>query len=139
MYILPQASLEGVRTRRLMSMVLDMVLVSVVAGLLSVVLFIFTLGLSVFILPSMWPLVGFFYNGLSLSGRNQATPGMRMFGLQARLHDGAGRVPFLNAAAHGVLFYLSWLFPLLFLFTLVDGDKRFLHDILSGLWIVRRA
>ena len=51
---------------------------------------------------------------------------------------GGAPVPFLNAAAHGVLFYLSWMFPLVFLVTLVDADKRFLHDILSGVWVLRR-
>ena len=49
------------------------------------------------------------------------------------------RAPFINAAAHGLLYYLSWSFPLVFLVSLVDSEKRFLHDILAGLIVSRRA
>ena len=63
---------------------------------------------------------------------------MRAMGLEALLHDSGAPLPFLNAAAHGAFFYLSWFFPLLFLVTLVDSDKRFLHDILSGVIVTRR-
>ena len=51
---------------------------------------------------------------------------------------GVAMFPFLNAAAHGVFFYLSWFFALVFLVTLVDSEKRFLHDILSGVLVIRR-
>ena len=137
-YILPaRAALEGVRTRRLLALALDFALVSVIASTLYVVLLVATLGLSFFFLPPLWPIVAFFYSGLSIAGRGHGTPGMRAMGLQVRLTDG-GSVPFLNAAAHGVLFYLSWLMPPVFLVTLVDGEKRFLHDILSGVVVTRR-
>jgi uncharacterized RDD family membrane protein YckC len=63
---------------------------------------------------------------------------MRMAGLEVRMTESGARVPFLNAAAHGVMFYISWLMPLLFLVTLVDPEKRFLHDILSGVIVTRR-
>ena len=43
-----------------------------------------------------------------------------------------------DAAVQAVLFYLSWCFPPIFLVTLVDGEKRCLHDILAGVVIVRR-
>ena len=132
------ASLEGVRTRRLTALAFDFVIVSVIATILFVVLFVMTLGLSVFFLPHLWPLVAFFYSGLSMSGAGRGTPGMRMAGLEVRMAGSGAPVPFLNAAAHGVFFYLSWLMPLLFLVTLVDPDKRFLHDILSGVLVTRR-
>jgi uncharacterized RDD family membrane protein YckC len=137
-YALPaRAALEGVRSRRLMALGVDFVVVSVIASTLFVVLFVMTLGLSLFFLPHLWPLVAFFYSGLSMSGRGHGTPGMRLMGLQVRMTNGAP-VPFINAAAHGVMFYLSWLLPPLFLVTLVDGEKRFLHDILSGVVVTRR-
>jgi uncharacterized RDD family membrane protein YckC len=135
---LARDALEGVRTRRLMALCLDFVLVSVVAGLIYVLLFVVTLGLSFFFLPPLWPIVAFFYNGVTMSGSRRGTPGMRAMDLEARLYESGATVPFLNAAAHGVFFYLSWFFPLIFLVTLVDGDKRFLHDILSGVIIIRR-
>ena len=51
-----------------------------------------------FLLPPMFPLVAFFYNGLTVSGYRMATPGMRMMDLQMRMYDNGGRVPFINAA-----------------------------------------
>ena len=132
-------ALAGVRTRRITALAFDFVAVSLIATLLYVLLLVLTLGLSFFFLPPLWPIVAFFYSGVSMSGRRHATPGMRAADLEVRLYDtGAAPVPFLNAAAHGALFYISWFFPAVFLVTLVDGDKRFLHDILSGVIVVRR-
>jgi uncharacterized RDD family membrane protein YckC len=58
--------------------------------------------------------------------------------LEMRLTDGS-RVPFMNAAVHALLFYLSWMFPPIFLFSLLASDKRCLHDILAGVIVLRRA
>ena len=131
-------ALAGVRTRRLMALAVDFVLVSLISGALYVSLLVLTLGLSLFFLPPLWPIVAFFYNGISMSGARRGTPGMRAMDLEASLYGSGATPPFLNAAAHGAFFYLSWFFPLVFLVTLVDADKRFLHDILSGLVITRR-
>ena len=131
-------ALDGVRTRRLMALGFDFVAVSVIASAIYIALFVLTLGLSFFFLPPLWPMVAFFYSGVSMSGPRHATPGMRAMGLEALLNDTGAPLPFLNAAAHGAFFYLSWFFPLAFLVTLVDSDKRFLHDILSGVIVTRR-
>ncbi|HXT06989.1 MAG TPA: RDD family protein [Roseiarcus sp.] len=131
-------ALAGVRTRRLMALAVDFVIVSVVVGVLYVLLGVVTLGLSFFFLPPLWPIVAFFYNGMSLSSARRATPGMRAMDLEASMADNGATPPFLNAAAHGAFFYLSWFLPLVFLVTLVDSEKRFLHDILSGLVVTRR-
>ena len=133
-----RSALEGVRTRRLMALGFDFVVVSVIASAIYVLLLVLTLGLSFFFLPPLWPIVAFFYSGVSMSGPRHATPGMRAMGLEVRMADTGAPVPFLNAAAHGLFFYLSWFFPLVFLVTLVDSDKRFLHDILSGVLVTRR-
>ncbi len=66
-----------------------------------------------------------------------ATPGMRAMDLEMRMHETGARVPFINAAAHALFFYLSWFFPPVFLVSLVDAEKRCLHDILAG--VVLRA
>ena len=134
---LPAAAYAGVRSRRMLAFAFDFVLVSFVAGLLSIVLFFATLGLSLVILPSLWPFVAFFYNGVAFSGRHMATPGMRLFDLQARAVDGTPP-SFIAAAVHGVMLYVSWVFPPVFLASLVTPDKRCLHDILAGLIVVRR-
>jgi hypothetical protein len=62
-YIPPQA-LEGVRMRRIIAVMLDLILVSGMSAALFVALFILSAGLSAFILPPLFPIVAFFYNGL---------------------------------------------------------------------------
>ena len=66
------------------------------------------------------------------------TPGMRAMDLEMRMHDTGARVPFINAAAQALFFYVSWLLPLVFLVTLVDREKRFLHDIFAQVVVIRR-
>ena len=131
-------ALSGVRSRRILAVCFDLVLVSVLVALLWIVSIVLTLGLALFFLPPLYPIVAFFYNGLSVSGRKMATPGMRAMDLEMRMHDTGARVPFVNAAVQAVLFYVSWFFPPIFLVSLVDAEKRCLHDILAGVVIVRR-
>ena len=131
--------LAGVRTRRIFALALDFVLVSILAAVIWIALLILTLGLSLFLLPPLFPLIAFFYNGLTVSGRKMATPGMRALGLEMRMHENGARVPFINAAAHALFFYVSWFFPPIFLVSLVDPEKRCLHDMLAGVTIVRRT
>jgi uncharacterized RDD family membrane protein YckC len=128
----------GVRRRRTVAVCLDLVIVSILVALFWTASVVLTLGLALFILPPLFPIVAFFYNGLAVSGSGMATPGMRAMDLEMRLHDSGQRVPFLNAAAQAVMFYLSWCFPPIFLVSLVDSEKRCLHDILAGVVIVRR-
>jgi uncharacterized RDD family membrane protein YckC len=134
---LPVAALSGVRTRRIVALVIDLILVSILSFLLWLALAILTFGLSLFLLPPLFPVVAFFYNGLTVSGYRMATPGMAAMDLEMRLTDGM-RVPFLNAAVHAVLFYVSTMFPPVFLVSLVSANKRCLHDMLAGVIITRR-
>jgi uncharacterized RDD family membrane protein YckC len=131
-------ALTGVRSRRILAVCFDLVIVSVLVALLWIALVVLTLGFALFFLPPLWPIVAFFYNGLSVSGPKMATPGMRAMDLEMRVHDSGARVPFINAAVQAVLFYASWFFPPVFLVSLVDAEKRCLHDILAGVVIVRR-
>jgi uncharacterized RDD family membrane protein YckC len=131
-------ALAGVRTRRVMAVCVDFVLVSLLVMVVWLVALVMTLGLAIFFLPPLWPIVAFFYNGLSVSGRHMATPGMRLMDLEMRMDDDGARVPFINAAVQAVLFYVSWFFPPIFLVSLIDAEKRCLHDILAGVVIVRR-
>jgi len=130
--------LAGVRTRRILALGIDLVLVSIIALVLWVVLLIMTLGLSLVLLPPIYPLVAFFYNGLTVSGPRMATPGMRAMGIEMRMIEDGARVPFINAAAHALLFYLSWMLPPVFLISLAEPDKRCLHDLLAGVIVMRR-
>ena len=135
---LPAGALDGVRRRRIVAVMLDLVVVSTLSFGLWMMLLVVTFGLSLLILPPLFPFVAFFYNGLSVSGRRMATPGMRMTHLQMRMDATGARVPFINAAVHAVLFYVSWMLPPVFLVSLVTEDKRCLHDIFAGVIFVRR-
>jgi uncharacterized RDD family membrane protein YckC len=131
-------ALAGVRTRRILAVCVDFVLVSFIVLALWIVSIVLTFGFALFFLPPLWPFVAFFYNGLTVSGPRMATPGMRAMDLEMRMHDTGARVPFVNAAVQAVLFYVSWCFPPILLVSLVDGEKRCLHDIIAGVVIVRR-
>jgi len=131
-------ALSGVRTRRIIAVCIDFMVVSILVMGLWIVSIVLTLGLALFFLPPLFPFVAFFYNGLTVSGAKMATPGMRALDLEIRMDDSGARVPFVNAAVQAVLFYLSWCFPPVFLVSLVDAEKRCLHDIIAGVVIVRR-
>jgi len=134
---LPAAALAGVRTRRMAAIVLDLFIVSLLSLGIWLGLGFMSLGLLWFVLPPLFPIVAFFYNGLTVSGRGRGTPGMRAMDLEVRMTSGAP-VPFLNAAAHAVLFYISWMFPPILLISLFSPEKRCLHDMLAGLVVTRR-
>jgi uncharacterized RDD family membrane protein YckC len=131
-------ALAGVRTRRILAVCIDLVLVSFLVAALWIVSIVLTFGLALFFLPPLYPFVAFFYNGLTVSGPRMATPGMRAIDLEMRMSEDGARAPFVNAAVQAVLFYVSWFFPPIFLVSLVDAEKRCLHDIIAGVVIVRR-
>jgi uncharacterized RDD family membrane protein YckC len=140
---LPARALEGVRTRRMLAILFDLIFVTIIvaiAFMLLLVLGVLTFGLSWLAIPFLYPVVALFYNGMTISGPNMATPGMRMMDLEMRLVDGH-RVPFIYAAVHAVLFYLSWtiLTPLILVVALVSRNKRCLHDMFASVVVTRRA
>jgi|APMI01.1.fsa_nt_gi uncharacterized RDD family membrane protein YckC len=136
---IPTALLAGVRTRRVVAIILDLVLVALISTAVFLMLGFVTLGLAWFFLPPMFPIVAFFYNGLTVSGARQATPGMKAMDLQMRTMNGEP-VSFLVAAVHAVLYYVSiTIFAPILLISLIASDKRCLHDMLAGVIVVRRV
>ena len=131
-------ALAGVRTRRVLAFCVDVVVVTMLTLAVWFVLGLLTLGVAWFILPPLFPIMAFLYNGISVSGRNMGTLGMRMFDLEVRMAEDGARVPFINAAAQALLYYVSWFFPPVFIVTLFDAEKRYLHDILAQVVFVRR-
>ncbi|HXE25368.1 MAG TPA: RDD family protein, partial [Roseiarcus sp.] len=87
-------ALAGVRTRRIIAVFLDLMLVSLLVMALWIVSLVLTLGLAFFFLPPLFPFVAFFYNGLTVSGFRMATPGMRAMDLEMRMNENGARVPF---------------------------------------------
>ena len=135
---IPRAALDGVRTRRIIAVSLDFILVSTLSAVIFFGLLFLSFGMTAILLPPIFPLVAFFYNGLTVSGWRMATPGMRLMDLEMRTMAGE-RTPFINAAVHAVLFYVTTLLPPLLLLSFITSDKRCLHDILADVIVLRRS
>ncbi|MBV1705598.1 MAG: RDD family protein [Hyphomicrobiales bacterium] len=135
---LPATAFQGVRTRRLLALAIDLVIVTFAVGVLTIVLALPTLGLSFLLIPPMFPLIAFFYNGLTVSGAGMGTWGMQMMDVEMGMSDGS-RVNFVTAGVHAVLFYVSTMFMPVFLISLLSDDKRCLHDMLADVVVTRRS
>ena len=142
---LPYMALAGVRTRRIIALLFDLLLISMIFWGLFVVFMILgvvTFGLAWYLIPALYPTIAIIYNGASISGPRLATPGMGLMDLEMRCTDGRP-TNFWQAAAHVILFYLSWavafLAPVNLLTSLLNHDKRCLHDIVAGVVVTRRA
>jgi uncharacterized RDD family membrane protein YckC len=131
----------GVLWRRCFGWLIDVVLVLlmvwtiwwtlVLAGLL-------TFGLSWALLVFV-PLVPFAYHCLFLTGELSATPGQAAFGLIVRRNDDLGRPMLAQAVVSTLVFYVTLATSgLLLLVALFTWRKRALHDLISGLVVVRR-
>jgi len=132
--------IEGVMSRRVAAWFVDALLIGLLLVVLWFVLFLFgllTLGLG-FGALGILPLVPFAYSVLSLLTSASATPGQQMFGLTVRRDDDLGRPTLLQAVVCTLIYDLTLAFTgLLLLVALFTVRHRTLHDIASGLVVVR--
>jgi uncharacterized RDD family membrane protein YckC len=135
------ALLAGVRLRRCLGWLVDLLLVGVLVGTLwssLLLLGLLTFGLGWWLL-GLVPLVPFAYHCLFLTGPLSATPGQALFGLLVRRDDDLGPPGLAQAAVSTLVFYLTLATSgLLLLVALFTRHKRTLHDLASGLVVVRR-
>lgn len=127
---------HGVLTARLIAFLVDYLFVGLLMVPLAIVYFVFgviTLGLGFLIAPIPFVVVAALYFMLTLGGERQATPGMRIAGLQIARDDGRMVDPWI-ALAHIVLFWVfnALISPLILLIGLFTDRSRLLHDILLG-------
>ncbi len=131
---------EGVLTRRVFAWFIDLLLIGLVLAVLWFVLLLFgllTLGLGLPLLGAL-PVVPFCYHWLFVAGPASATPGQQAFGLVTRRNDDLGRPTPLQAFVFTLVFYLTLATTgLLLLIALFTVRKRTLHDLASGLVVVR--
>ena len=131
---------RGVLMRRVVAFLVDLLLISVLVVALWVGLFLFglvTLGLG-FPLLAVLPAVPPLYHFLSLAGTLSATPGQSMMGLIVRRNDDLGRPDVLEALVCVVGFYITLALGAVWLVVaLLTNRRRTLHDLLSGLVVVR--
>lgn len=131
---------HGVMWRRVVGWFFDVILIGLLVfglWLVLMMLGVLTLGLG-FPLLGILPFVPFCYHLFCLAGPLSATPGQAMMGLVVRRNDDLGRPTMLQAVLSTLGFYItlatSGLLLLVALFTL---RHRTLHDLVSGLVVVR--
>lgn len=132
---------SGVLSRRVLAFIIDYALVLMLCIPAAVVVFflgILTLGLGWFLYPALFVIVALIYFGMTVGGRAQASPGMRVMGIAVARLDGR-RIDFMTAVVHMVLFWIlnSVLTPLILLAGLFIERSRLIHDLLLGTVVVR--
>jgi uncharacterized RDD family membrane protein YckC len=130
----------GVMSRRCVAWVFDVFLIAILIWFLWWILFMF--GLLTFGLGwgamGILPFVPLCYHFFSLLGIASATPGQRMLGLTVRRNNDLGPPTGLQALISVLMFYLTMAtsgLPLVF--ALFTFRHRTLHDLVSGLVVVR--
>ncbi len=140
----PRAT-EGTMGRRLVAYLVDIVVLFILGAVLAVaisILGVLTLGLGWLLFPVLGIPVAVLYNAVTISGSSQATIGMRMAGLRVLDASTGGRVSFVAAAVHALLFYVfvasaGLLLAVDILFGLVRSDRRMGRDLLTNVVLVR--
>ncbi len=139
----PVAPVQGVLFARLGAWIVDALLIFVFAWLLTIVVAIIglaTLGAGWLLMPAVGLIAALSYAALTIGGKRQATPGMRMAGIKVIRADGS-RPDGLTAAAHALLFWVAAgtgvLLALDIAVGLMRADRRLGHDLLTGLALIR--
>jgi uncharacterized RDD family membrane protein YckC len=131
---------EGVLMRRCLAWLVDIVAIGVI--IMGLAILIWMLGLATLGLGwGLWaglPAVPFLYHVLTMLGPASATPGQQMLGLMVRRDHDLGPPLAWQAVVAVALYYLTMLTTgLLLLVALFTTRRRTLHDMLSGLVVVR--
>jgi len=135
---------DGILWRRIGAYFIDAFLILAVNIALHVLLLFLgflTFGLSWLLLgPVTYLTVGLAYGTLFLGGGEGATPGMRLFDIEARGLNG-GRPDYFQAFLMTALFYATVLFTsfLILIVAVFTEHNRTVHDLLSGVTVIRRS
>ena len=134
---------EGVLYRRAFAYLIDICVIGAIMIAAWIVFALLTVRSFGLLGPGLWFLFGLIplaYHALLVGGRHGATVGMRLLDLELRSWDGEPPM-LLQALAHAVLFYLTIgaTCSLILLFALINKRSRTLHDVLSGMLMVRSS
>ncbi|HUB46067.1 MAG TPA: RDD family protein [Acetobacteraceae bacterium] len=131
---------HGVMSRRIVAWFIDVILIGVIVLSLWLVLMLFgflTLGLG-FGALGILPFVPFCYHFVSLISPLCATPGQHWLGLVVLQNGSFARPTALQAVISTLVFYLTLATSgLLLLIALITIRHRTLHDLISGLVVLR--
>ena len=129
---------DGILWRRVVGYSIDLLILMVVFSILGLIVFL-SFGLLAPVNLAIAPFIPIAYHTFFI-GRDGATPGMRLMDLEVRTWFGA-RPDYLQALVMTVLFYVSiaitWL--LVLLVPLFNDRRRTLHDLISGVVVVRHS
>lgn len=132
--------LDGVLHRRVLAWLIDLLVLAVIAGalfLLGLLFGLITLGFGLPLL-GLLPLVPLVYHVLFTAGRGAATPGQRVMDLTTRTDADFGRPNLIQAVVFTAGLYLTLTAGVLWLLVaLFTVRRRTLHDLVSGLVVVR--
>ena len=139
----PRAT-DGTLGRRFLAYLIDLAVIFMLWGVLWLaiaILGVLTLGLG-WLLFGLLPFTAIIYNAVTISGPAQGTIGMRLAGVRVVDATSGGRVSFIAAAAHALLFYVAlgaaallWIADVLFGF--VRPDRRLARDLITNVVFVR--
>jgi len=133
--------IEGVMGRRCVAWLMDLIFLVMIFIPIFLILIMFgllTLGFG-FAMMSWLPAIPFLYHYLSLLRRGSATPGQAIMGLTVRRDADLGPPDPLQALIFTFLFYVTMATSgFLLLIALFTQRHRTLHDLASGLVVVRR-
>ncbi len=133
--------IAGTMSRRCLAWLVDLALIGLLMVPIFMILTLFgllTLGLG-FGAMAILPAVPFLYHFLSLLRTGSATPGQSLLGLTVRRDADLGPPNGAEAAIFTAVFYLTMATSgLLLLIALFTTRHRTLHDLASGLVVVRR-
>jgi len=131
---------RGVPSRRVWAWLVDLVLLGALAGIAWCVLLLFgllTLGLGLPLL-GLLPLIPLVYTVAFVIGPLAATPGQALFGLRVVRDEDLGSPTLPQALIWTIGFYVTMAAGAIWLvFALLTVRRRTLHDIVSGLVVVR--
>jgi uncharacterized RDD family membrane protein YckC len=136
---------EGTLSRRLFAYLVDVVVIFLISAVLGVVISILgllTFGLGWLLFAVLGIPVAVLYNAITISGSSQGTIGMRMVGVRVLDATTGGRVSFISAAVHALLFYVALgTAALLWLADVAVGlfrsDRRLARDLITNVVFVR--
>lgn len=131
---------DGVLWKRVFGYLIDLMVIVLVLALL----YIPAAFIGLLSFGALWPaltlglaLVPLLYHTLLIGGPRSATLGMRLFGVEVLVRNGA-RPDFVRAAALTLLFYLSIMLTtwLILVIALFNREKRTLHDFVCNTMVV---
>lgn len=134
---------EGVLVRRVMAFFVDIVIIGIAVGavtLVGLILGFLTLGLGWLATLVVVPLIVVGYYAVTLGSPARATVGMQMMDLVLTPTRGQplnGPMAFIHTLLFWVTWWISW--PVSLLFALFTPRQQMVHDLIAGTLMLRRS